>query len=129
MPITHQAQRINASTASVSHLLAKTCLTWKIWLLQDVVSAFSFGGGGFNLILLNPFSKVGQKSMWLWEVVVRGKEERRHYEQEWVQMHVLVLPLLSRTDMYENATVEKSSQYISARLTSDRRHQGHRNYG
>lgn len=43
---THQPWRTNASTSSVPCLLAKTCLTWKIWLLQDIVSAFSLAGGG-----------------------------------------------------------------------------------
>lgn len=60
---------------------------------------------------------------------MREKGERGRYEPGWVQMCVLSLPLFSRPDMYENAVVEATSRYISARLTSDRRHQGHRDYG
>lgn len=82
-----------------------------------------------KLILLSNFVKVGQKSVWLWEVMVRGKKENGHNEQEWAQMRVLSRPLFSRPDMHENRTVETTSQCISARLTSDRRHQGHRDYG
>lgn len=40
---------------------------------------------------------------------MREKGERGRYEQGWVQMCVLSLPLFSRPDMYENAVVEATS--------------------